>query len=379
MKCAYADPSRLGIDRWIAVLAAYHLAPGGACVIDAGTAATFDAVDAHGRHLGGLIMPGPQLLAAALDRNTSNIGATLAARAVPSGLDSARQEHGRRGRQRRDARARRRARSRRGRGGNARSPSARRSISRAATPRLCAAGWKPRSSCGQTWCSKASHCSRTRRRARICSRKGRMRNIFLALVLANLAFAAWHTWFATKPRPTQVEDSSCRRITLVKELPDDIVGAVTSGAAPAEVRRSARSNDAPCDGGSGVAARRRRAAVAQRQRMAGRARRSRRRGRRRGAAGGDALQQRRSVSRARASRDGGGQFAHGGLRADAARRRRRHLDRLLGLYRRARDRGGSQRGSREGARTTASRTRTSFRTATAAISCRSACSARSAA
>jgi type III pantothenate kinase len=85
--CAYPDPSRLGIDRWIAVLAAYHLASGAACVIDAGTAATFDAVDSHGRHLGGLIMPGPQLLAAALDRNTSDIGATRAAGAAPRGLD----------------------------------------------------------------------------------------------------------------------------------------------------------------------------------------------------------------------------------------------------------------------------------------------------
>jgi type III pantothenate kinase len=87
VKCAYADPSRLGIDRWIGVIAAHHLASGAACVIDAGTAATFDAVDSRGRHLGGLIMPGPQLLAAALDHNTSNIGATLAAGAVPIGLD----------------------------------------------------------------------------------------------------------------------------------------------------------------------------------------------------------------------------------------------------------------------------------------------------
>jgi type III pantothenate kinase len=87
VRCAYADPSRLGVDRWIAVLAAHHLAPGAACVIDAGTAATFDAVDSRGLHLGGLILPGPQLLAAALDRNTSRIGATPAARSVPTGLD----------------------------------------------------------------------------------------------------------------------------------------------------------------------------------------------------------------------------------------------------------------------------------------------------
>lgn len=87
VRCAYADPARLGIDRWIAVLAAHHLAAGAACVIDAGTAATFDAVDSQGRHLGGLIMPGPRLLAGVLDRNTSNIGATLAAVTPPSGLD----------------------------------------------------------------------------------------------------------------------------------------------------------------------------------------------------------------------------------------------------------------------------------------------------
>jgi type III pantothenate kinase len=87
VRCAYADPSRLGVDRWIAVLAAHHLAPGAACVIDAGTAVTFDAVDARGKHLGGLILPGPRLLAAALDRDTSDIGATQAPGARPSGLD----------------------------------------------------------------------------------------------------------------------------------------------------------------------------------------------------------------------------------------------------------------------------------------------------
>ena len=87
VRCAYDDPSRLGVDRWIAVLAAHHLAPGAACVIDAGTAVTFDAVDARGQHLGGLILPGPRLLASALDRNTNAIGVTQAPGARPSGLD----------------------------------------------------------------------------------------------------------------------------------------------------------------------------------------------------------------------------------------------------------------------------------------------------
>jgi len=87
VRCAYAEPRRLGVDRWVAVLAAYHAARGAACVIDAGTAVTFDAVDARGMHLGGLILPGARLLAAALDRNTSDIGSTATAAAAPQGLD----------------------------------------------------------------------------------------------------------------------------------------------------------------------------------------------------------------------------------------------------------------------------------------------------
>jgi len=85
--CGYAKPERLGADRWVAVLAAYALADGSACVIDAGTAVTFDAVDADGRHLGGLIMAGPRLAAAALSRETSDIGGTMTSQAAPVGLD----------------------------------------------------------------------------------------------------------------------------------------------------------------------------------------------------------------------------------------------------------------------------------------------------
>lgn len=87
VRCAYQDPSRLGVDRWVGVLAAYRRARGAACVVGAGTAVTFDAVDAAGRHLGGLILPGARLFAAALDRHTSDIGATTAHGAVPRGLD----------------------------------------------------------------------------------------------------------------------------------------------------------------------------------------------------------------------------------------------------------------------------------------------------
>lgn len=58
VKNIYVEPSRLGVDRWLAIIAAHHRGPGTACVVNAGTAVTFDIVDQHGQHLGGLIAPG---------------------------------------------------------------------------------------------------------------------------------------------------------------------------------------------------------------------------------------------------------------------------------------------------------------------------------
>jgi type III pantothenate kinase len=84
--CGYAEPRRLGADRWVAMLAAHDLAPGAVCVIDAGTAVTLDTVDRNGRHLGGLIMISPRLAAAALNRQTSDIGETIAIDEAPAGL-----------------------------------------------------------------------------------------------------------------------------------------------------------------------------------------------------------------------------------------------------------------------------------------------------
>jgi type III pantothenate kinase len=92
VRCGYRDPARLGVDRWAAVIAAYHFAAGPdgayrpACVINAGTALTLDAVDAGGQHLGGLIMAGARLAAEALERRTRRIGSTPTASAKPAGL-----------------------------------------------------------------------------------------------------------------------------------------------------------------------------------------------------------------------------------------------------------------------------------------------------
>lgn len=71
----YLEPRQLGVDRWLAVLAAWGRHRGALCVVDAGTAVTVDALDAGGRHLGGLIVPGAALMRRALLERTGGIGA----------------------------------------------------------------------------------------------------------------------------------------------------------------------------------------------------------------------------------------------------------------------------------------------------------------
>ena len=52
-----------------------------------------------------------------------------------------------------------------------------------------------------------------------------MRNIFFALVLANLAFAAWHSWFAAEPIRSSVGAPATRGITLAVEVDSSVVVA----------------------------------------------------------------------------------------------------------------------------------------------------------
>lgn len=58
LRNAYAEPHRLGIDRWLAMIAAWSESPSEVCVVDAGTALTIDCVDARGQHMGGVICAG---------------------------------------------------------------------------------------------------------------------------------------------------------------------------------------------------------------------------------------------------------------------------------------------------------------------------------
>ena len=76
----YDHPNRLGTDRWVALIGARHrvLATGPArpvLVVMVGTAVTVDALDATGRFLGGLILPGFGLMLRALEMGTAGLKA----------------------------------------------------------------------------------------------------------------------------------------------------------------------------------------------------------------------------------------------------------------------------------------------------------------
>ena len=70
---AYQDARQLGIDRWLAMIAAWDRFKSPVCVVDCGTAMTIDAISAAGSHLGGLIIPGLMMMQEALIRNTRGI------------------------------------------------------------------------------------------------------------------------------------------------------------------------------------------------------------------------------------------------------------------------------------------------------------------
>jgi len=69
----YERPEKLGVDRWLAILAGWDLFRQRCVVVDAGSALTFDFIDAKAGHLGGYIVPGQQMMVDALFGGTSNV------------------------------------------------------------------------------------------------------------------------------------------------------------------------------------------------------------------------------------------------------------------------------------------------------------------
>ncbi|MCL2877530.1 MAG: type III pantothenate kinase [Acidobacteria bacterium] len=73
LRSLYDNPQQLGVDRIVDAAAAYKLHGGPACVIDFGTATTFDAVSADGCYLGGAIAPGMGIAAEALFQRAAKL------------------------------------------------------------------------------------------------------------------------------------------------------------------------------------------------------------------------------------------------------------------------------------------------------------------
>jgi type III pantothenate kinase len=70
---SYEEPVRMGVDRWLAMLAAWNDARAPVCVIDAGSALTIDFVSADGQHRGGYIVPGLDSMERALLQDTDRV------------------------------------------------------------------------------------------------------------------------------------------------------------------------------------------------------------------------------------------------------------------------------------------------------------------
>jgi len=67
---AYPQPEKLGVDRWLSLIAAHHRYRTDVLIVDCGTAITLDWLAADGQHQGGMIAPGLRLMKQALFGNT---------------------------------------------------------------------------------------------------------------------------------------------------------------------------------------------------------------------------------------------------------------------------------------------------------------------
>lgn len=75
VRVAYAQPGRLGVDRFLAMLGARAAGAGPWLVVGVGTALTLDLLAADGRHVGGRIAPSPTVMRASLHARASHLPA----------------------------------------------------------------------------------------------------------------------------------------------------------------------------------------------------------------------------------------------------------------------------------------------------------------
>jgi type III pantothenate kinase len=69
----YRRPEQLGADRWAALIGAWSILRGPCLVVSAGTATTVDVLRADGRFVGGVILPGLDLMKRSLVRSTAGL------------------------------------------------------------------------------------------------------------------------------------------------------------------------------------------------------------------------------------------------------------------------------------------------------------------
>ncbi len=69
----YSNSSQLGSDRWAAMIAAWHLVKKACLIVNCGTATTIDTLSGQGEFLGGLILPGVELMQHSLVTATAGL------------------------------------------------------------------------------------------------------------------------------------------------------------------------------------------------------------------------------------------------------------------------------------------------------------------
>lgn len=80
---SYENIHSMGVDRWLAMLAAYDRVKSSCCVLDCGSAITFDWLNNSGMHQGGFIVPGFSLMQDSLARKTKALDVPLEAWSTP--------------------------------------------------------------------------------------------------------------------------------------------------------------------------------------------------------------------------------------------------------------------------------------------------------
>ena len=72
----YEHPAQLGSDRWAALIAAWQQERASCLVVNCGTATTVDALSAEGEFLGGLILPGMDMMRSSLAAGAAQLAQT---------------------------------------------------------------------------------------------------------------------------------------------------------------------------------------------------------------------------------------------------------------------------------------------------------------